>query len=182
MNERGELFTLDEQLNAANKECDELIEENTKLQAQVSSLTKERDELKNDIEKRMQVADKIFKENRDLNSQLSNRDKEIEELKQNIRNFINEGEGFCPDCLDRALKDPEVDNDILRAQKSALQIHRNIKKRQDKKIESYENFKDSVLRSIKDCREVEPSLADCFENTCGIHVLLASLNKEGEEE
>ncbi|GJM00209.1 MAG: hypothetical protein DHS20C07_18880 [Methyloligella sp.] len=80
MNERGELFTLDEQLNAANKECDELIEENTKLQAQVSSLTKERDELKNDIEKRMQVADKIFKENRDLNSQLSNRDKENHEL------------------------------------------------------------------------------------------------------
>lgn len=93
MNERGELFTLDEQLNAANKECDELIEENTKLQAQVSSLTKERDELKNDIEKRMQVADKIFKENRDLNSQLSNRDKEIEEMKKGER-YVFQDDGF----------------------------------------------------------------------------------------
>lgn len=76
----------------------------TNLEAQVSSLTKEKVELKHDVEKRMHVADKIFKENRDLKSQLSNREKEIEELKQNVRNFINEGEGYCPDCLSKAFK------------------------------------------------------------------------------
>lgn len=100
-------------------EFDNLEEESTRLQAQVSSLTKERDELK---DQNHDLGDEICRledvngdlkvqvccldvENKEFKSQLSNRDKEIEELKQNIRNFINEGEGFCPDCLDRALKD-----------------------------------------------------------------------------
>ena len=48
---------------------------------------------------------------------------------------------------------------------------------------AYIKFKESVLNSIKDCREVEPNLATCFENTCGIIELESSLNKsKGEEE
>lgn len=48
---------------------------------------------------------------------------------------------------------------------------------------AYIKFKKSVLNSIKDCREVEPNLATCFENTCGIIELESFLNKsKGEEE
>lgn len=106
------------------------------------------------------VFDKLEDQIQDLKSQLSNREKEIEELKQNIRNFINEGEGFCPDCLDRALKDPEVDNDILRAQKSALQIHRNIKKRQDKEIEELKEQVSFLLEQTEKYKTAYSILAD----------------------
>jgi hypothetical protein len=80
--EQGKQLCLKCNYKGAVIEHDKLRKENVQLLDQVSSLTKERDELKNDIEKRMQVADKIFKENRDLKSQLSNRDKEIKEIKE----------------------------------------------------------------------------------------------------
>lgn len=51
------------------------------------------------------------KEIDDLKSQLSNRDKENKELKadnkkliQSIENFMNKGEGYCPECLERISK------------------------------------------------------------------------------
>lgn len=120
-----------------------LINYSEQLEEQVTSLTKERDELKHDLggeiyalqnennvlkaqvedlnyraeedertiishEKEMDALDSQAKcalvEIRSLKSQLSNREKEIEELKQNVRNFINEGEGYCPDCLSKAFK------------------------------------------------------------------------------
>jgi len=146
--------------------------ETTKEQKEVEAIIQSLEGENNNFKRMAQIIEGLINYSKQLEEQVTSLTKERDEIKFKARDHSH--------MISAVIKAKNKLQDDVWAHKREINNLKSHLSNREKEIEPYENFKDSVIRSIKDCREVEPTLADCFERTCGVHVLLASLKSKGE--